>query len=129
VLSRIDMGRPFEIHSIRPSLGRDWSGRPRFNWIVEITQGAPLDPADADRPRRLWSGVFRGGTTLVLDAATGKVRYSIRKPVDDEPRRARQRRYQLDGDGDAEGVAALAATYYAARSGDYREPFAMLHRW
>jgi hypothetical protein len=119
VLAEMDLEAPFEVHSIRPSLGRDWSGRPRFNWIVELTQRHEefLDPK---RPGSTPDYYFRTGSTLVIDAATAHVRYSIRKPLD-PARRERQRAFQW---GDAR--TGLAEAYFGA-SGT-REPFAMLHR-
>jgi hypothetical protein len=124
VPSAIDPALPFEVHSLRPSVRGDWSGRPRCHWIVELTQRMPqwvaaADEADARPP----DYYFRGGCTLVLDAETGRVRYSIRKPLD-AARRERQRRYVLD-----EGGASAAATYFGGPGGDDDEPFAALHRF
>ncbi|HET6546923.1 MAG TPA: hypothetical protein VFG79_00610, partial [Solirubrobacter sp.] len=112
VLSGLDVTRPFEVHSIRPGLGRDRLGRPRFNWIVEVTQQFP-DALGADV-----TPPFRTGSTLVIDAATGRVRYSIRKPFD--PARVERQRAYFDDD------TSLAAVYFGAREPE--EPFAMLHR-
>jgi hypothetical protein len=57
-----------------------------------------------------------------VDAVTGRVRYSIKKPLSDA-RADRQRRYVLD-----EGNRNLAATYFQSVTGRTREPFAMVHR-
>jgi hypothetical protein len=124
VLSGIDASLPFEVHSIRPSVRTDWSGRPRFQWVVELTQriGQFVDPADEQRGATP-DYYFRGGCTLLIDAETGKVRYSIKKRLDDE-RRERQRRFLLE-----EGNESLAATYFGGVTGDDQEPFAMLHRF
>ena len=58
----------------------------------------------------------------MVDAETGKVRYSINKPLDDA-RRERQRRYLLE-----DGNETLAATYFGGIGREQNEPFAMLHR-
>ncbi|MGI8593855.1 MAG: hypothetical protein ACR2ML_05740 [Solirubrobacteraceae bacterium] len=124
VLSGIDPTRRFEVHSIRPSLGIDWKEEPRFQWVIELTQRIPqyIDPDD-DRPGATPDFYFRGGCTLLVDARTGKVRYSIKKPLD-EARRERQRRYVLD-----EGNESLAATYFGGVASETSEPFAALHRF
>jgi hypothetical protein len=66
---------------------------------------------------------FQGGSTLIVDALTGKVRYSIRKPLN-EARKARQHRYFLE-----EASQDLAATYFGRVVSEDNEPFAMLHRF
>jgi len=125
VLGGIDPELPFEVHSLRPSIRVDWEGKPVFQWVIELTQRVPQylhgdaelrtgDPPDY---------YFRGGCALLVDAQTGKVRYSIRKRLDDA-RRARQRRYFVDG-----GSRSLAATYFGGVASEDREPFAMLHRY
>jgi hypothetical protein len=124
-ISGIDPKRTFEVHSIRPSMRSDWEGRPRFQWIVELTQRLPqfVDPADAKKPGAEPDYYFRGGCTLILEADTGKVRYAVRKPLDEE-RRARQLAYLTDT-----GNQNLAATYFGGVTSDDNEPFAMLHRF
>ena len=90
-LSGINFELPVEVHSIRPSFRSDWEGRPRFQWVIELTQrdGKFTDPEgwlDPDGGSEYW---FRGGCTLVVDAETGKLRYSIRKTLDDARRERR----------------------------------------
>lgn len=119
VLDDIDPERPFEVHSIRPSTGTDWYGRPRFHWIIEViqTEDAHLDPdapVDAEPDARLL-----GGVTLVVDGRSGRVRYMIHKPLD-EARRTRQLARLRERSG-----AGLAATFSLGRAD---EPFALLHR-
>src|SRR5262249_42078208 len=41
ITSGIDPRWPFEVHSIRPSFRTDWEGRPRYQWIIELTQRVP----------------------------------------------------------------------------------------
>jgi hypothetical protein len=124
VLSGIDPDLGFEVHSLRPSIRLDWWGKPTFQWVIELTQRIPQYFDDADRTTGATPDYyFRGGCTLVVDAQTGKVRYSIKKKLD-EARKARQRAYSLD-----EGNRTLAATYFGRLASDDREPFAMLHRF
>jgi hypothetical protein len=122
VLAGIDPELPFEVHSLRPSIRMDWEGRPNFQWVIELTQRIPQrigDQADGgDKP----DYYFRGGCTLLVDAETGKVRYSIKKKLN-ETRKARQRQFFLD-----EGSRSLAATYFGPPGTEEREPFALLHR-
>ncbi len=123
-ISGINFELPVEVHSIRPSFRTDWEGRPRFQWVIELTQrdGKITDPEgwiDPDGEAEFW---FRGGCTLVVDAETAKVRYSIRKKLNDD-RRERQRRYLLE-----DGNENLAATYFGGVGRQRSEPFAMLHR-
>ena len=60
--------------------------------------------------------------TLLVDARTGRVRYSIPKHLDDPKRRKEQRRYMA-------GVvnSSLYAAYF--RGVHEQEPFAALHRF
>jgi hypothetical protein len=103
-------------------MGNDWEGRPRFRWIIELTQRIP-QYADAEAEREHHPAFyFRGGCTLVVDAETGRVQYSIRKPLDDA-RRERQRHFMLE-----QGDENLGATYFGGVETDRKEPFAMLHR-
>jgi len=125
VLGGIDPALRFEVHSIRPSIRTDWEGTPRFQWIIELTQRVPQYlEADEERPEGAPADYyFRGGCTLVVDAETGKMRYSIKKPLD-AARQERQRRYLLE-----EGNENLAATYLGGIARDENEPFALLHRF
>ena len=96
ILSGIDPELKFEVHSIRPSLRTDWNEQPRLQWVIELTQRIPqyADPA-AEGTSAAPDYYFRGGCTLLVDAETGKVRYSIKKPLNDA-RKERQRRYLLE---------------------------------
>lgn len=106
-LAGIDPSHKFEVHSLRPSRATGWTGELRFRWVIELTQRV--------------GRYFRGGCTLIVDAQTGRVVYSIRKPLT-EARKERQRAY-MEGETD-EG---LAATYFGPVA-ESMEPFAMLHR-
>jgi hypothetical protein len=111
-LRGIDPKLPVEVHSFRPATVTDVTGELRFLWVVELTQ--LLIEGDTR---------YRGGCTLLLDGQTGKVRYSIRKPLS-ATRKERQQAF-LMGDGDP----SLAGTYFAGGvTTEAREPFALLHR-
>jgi hypothetical protein len=120
----IDPALRFEVHSIRPSLRSDWEGRPRFQWVIELTQRIPqrLDGEAAGDPAADPDYYFRGGCTLIVDAESGGIRYSIEKALDEE-RKERQRRYVLE-----QANENLAGTYFGGVAGEMNEPFAMLHR-
>ena len=115
---------PFEVHSIRPSMRTDWKGKPRFQWVIELTQRIPqyLDRRRARRgrgarlllPRRLHAGGRRRDRQGALQ----------HQEALDERRKERQRRYLLD-----EGNESLAATYFGGVAERRDEPFAMLHRF
>lgn len=124
ILSGIDPKLKFEVHSIRPSMRIDWNEQPRLQWVIELTQRIPqyADPA-AEGSGAAPDYYFRGGCTLLVDADTGKVRYSVKKPLNDA-RKEKQRRYLLE-----EGNESLAATYFGDVTTEGNEPFAMLHRF
>ena len=123
-LSGFDPALPFEVHSLRPSSRVDWRGESHFQWVIELTQRIPefFAPARAEVPGAKPDYYFRGGTTLLVDADTCRVRYAIRKRLDSRERRENQRSYMTD-------VArrSLHATYFRAGGGN--EPFAALHRF
>src|SRR5262249_42216412 len=102
----IDPEKKFEVHSVRPSYRTDWRGRPRFQWIIEITQRIGEKDPDFPRPDVEFDYFFRGGVTLIVDGEDGKVRFGIRKPLSDR-RREMQRKYYL-----GQGNEGLAATYF-----------------
>ena len=122
VLGGLDLRQQFEVHSVRPSVGSDWLGRPQLTWVVELVQSVPAYFDAAQPPDAPADFTFRGGCTLLIDGRTGQIRYSIKKPLD-EARLRRQRDYLL-----GVGVQSLAATYFGGPEQNALEPFAMLHR-
>lgn len=121
-LTMINPDYPFEIHSLRPATRFDWRGKPHFQWIIVIMQSRP-ESLDGNLPESQEPDyIFRGGATLLVDAETGKVRYSIHKRIDSPGRRERQRKYMTEI---ANG--SLHATYFRESQSD--EPFAILHRF
>ena len=63
-----------------------------------------------------------GGCTLLVDLATGRVRYAIRKDIRSENRMQQQRDFLFGGT-----ETTLGATYFRAFA-RRAEPFALLHR-
>jgi hypothetical protein len=122
-LDIIDPAYKFEVHSLRPSKRIDWQGRAHYQWVIEITQRRMLpltEGADRTAPEAQ-SFCFRGGATLLVDAASGRVRYIIRKRMDSAVRMARQRAFLRNTPSQS-----LYATY--SPHGHEEEPFAVLHR-
>ncbi|HUE86529.1 MAG TPA: hypothetical protein VMO26_10665 [Vicinamibacterales bacterium] len=124
-ISGIDPTMTFEVHSIRPSIRNGAEGTRHFQWNIELTQRVPqfLDQSELRQAGAAPDYYFRGGCTLIVDAETGKVRYSIKKPLN-ERRKERQRRYFVE-----EANQNLAATYFGGIASEENEPFAMLHRF
>jgi hypothetical protein len=120
-----------EVHSVRPARRVGPDGQHFAELVVEITQSRNGFPsADAQeaaeaRPadqQPTPSFKLRGGCTLLVDLATGRVRYAIRKDIRSEGRMQRQRDF-LFGNTDT----TLGATYFGAFA-RRAEPFALLHR-
>jgi hypothetical protein len=125
MLSGIRPEIKLEVHSVRPSIRTDWEGKPSFQWIVELTQRIPQfsDKGPKESTSRKPDYYARGGCTLLIDAATSKVRYTISKKLD-EARIERQRHFILEQENET-----LAATYFGGVGREEAEPFAMLHRF
>lgn len=129
---RIKNGRPiFEVHSLRPARRVGPDGNQLNQVIISITQKREvslLDKAssktaektDADYNPKFW---FRGGCTLILDLNDLCLRYSITKPIDDEERLNRQKKYRFN-----KTDVSLRSTYFNRIEQDGNEPFAFLHR-
>ncbi len=79
-----------------------------------------LNPAGRDDEYNQF--IFRGGCTLIFDLDTLDLCYAIKKPIDDESRIERQRRYLL-----GEWGMPDRAAYAGGRIGDEPEPLALLH--
>jgi hypothetical protein len=121
-LAIIDPSFPFEVHSLRPSTRFDWQGKPHYQWIIVIMQSRPESLDGSLKNEHEADYLFRGGATLLVDAETGKVRYSINKHINSVGRRERQRKFMNEI---ARG--SLYATYFHGKQED--EPFAVLHRF
>lgn len=112
-----------EVTGVRPARRVDDRGRSRVDFVVELRQNrqVALDPKDQ---AKLDSGkivpntlTLRGGATLLIDADSGKCRYSIYKHILSE-RRLENLRAMYERHGPRYGVAVARM----------KEPFAMLHR-
>lgn len=117
-----------EVHSVRLARRQGPDGQEQQDWVIEITQRRRgyLDPdiqravdSDAAVPPDpdFW---FRGGATLLVDQLTGRIRYAVRKRIDDDERLEAQRRF-LSGSTSRAG----ASVYFDDK---VAEPFALLHR-
>jgi hypothetical protein len=122
----------FEVHSFRGARRVGPDGEKVDEVIISLTQerSVPLylqpEPDDGEAETAgneddEANFLFRGGCTLILDLQTLRLKYVIKKRIDDEARLDRQRAYRT---GDAQ--ASLRFTYFGrAQTGE--EPFALLH--
>ena len=81
----------------------------------KLESGEALEPRPGDF-------LFRGGTTLIFDMFSRRLRYTIRKRITDDARLNAQREFLK---GRADGSLAIA---YSGQPDDDREPFAMVHQ-
>lgn len=123
-------GLVVEVHSVRATRRAGPDGQDLRQLVIEVTQRRqgyfdPSKQAERDRapPKddavEPGDFVFRGGATLIIDLRDGKLRYLIRKSIDDDARLDLQRRVLLD-------PTALSFTY--SQGSGRAEPFALLHR-
>jgi hypothetical protein len=89
-----------------------------LNDEIQAAQDTNQDPAKV-RPADF---IFRGGATLIFDLKSRKLRYVIRKRIDNKDRLSQQRDF-LNA---ADRFGAMAAMYSGSPLPD--EPFAMMHR-
>ncbi len=112
----------FQIHSLRPARRVGPDGDSLNQLIISIIQSRDIKvkPRAGEKPL---SFIFRGGSTLVLDLDTMRLRYAITKDIADEARVERYSQYRrglmIDG--------SSRATYFR-HLGGAEEPFALLHR-
>ncbi|MFP3681204.1 hypothetical protein SB725_29360 [Pseudomonas sp. SIMBA_041] len=121
-----------EVHSVRTCRRAGPDGQDLRQLVIEVTQKrqgfldkhkqAIQDQQDMVGPTPPLTSdfLFRGGATLIIDLRDRKVRYVIRKRIDDEERLAFQRDFL------GVGTDSLALTYRDAHAND--NPFAMMHR-
>lgn len=113
-----------EIAGVRPTRRLDDRGRSRVDFVVELrqTREIALRPEQQkllDNGRKVDDVLkLRGGATLLIDADTGKCRYSIDKPILSDQRAANLR----------ELYRRYGPRYGVEPEFKVREPFAMLHR-
>jgi hypothetical protein len=119
----------FEVHSVRTSQRIGPDGQQNCQVIIEIVQRrkAFYDPDDQAALDRNPAGfaeakedfVFRGGSTVIIDPATGAICYWLRKRIDDDRRLEREREFRL-GTGNVSNRAI-----YSEPSAE--KTFALLH--
>jgi hypothetical protein len=107
----LDRRLPFEVHQLHRAMRVSTSGRPVPQLIVNLTQEKPLAGAPG--------GLFRGGSTLIVDLTVPAVRYRIMKNVDSRARQQRTLEFNRQVSGDP-----LHALLFAPQR---KEPFAALH--
>lgn len=123
-------GPAVEVHSVRTTRRAGPDGQDVRQLVVEVTQKR-RGYFDTDQQARIDSGaelydpqthpndfVFRGGATLIIDLRENKLRYVIRKRIDDDVRLRQQGEHMGTPDG-------FGFTY---TPGAHGEPFAMTHR-
>ncbi|HJQ61208.1 MAG TPA: hypothetical protein VJ890_30165 [Vineibacter sp.] len=119
-----------EVHSVRATRRMGPDGQDVRQLVVEVTQRRDgyFDPEKQKKADAGTRGlgpadfVFRGGATLIIDLREKRLRYVMRKRIDNDERLQEQRDLLLRPDG-------FAFTYVAGALGPGgREPFAMKHR-
>lgn len=124
-----------EFHAVRPTRRVTPANDVQTDLVVVVTQKR-YGFVDEDEQRAADTGrladpaghadfIFRGGATLLVDLATGDVRYLIGKNILDADRLDRQRRYVAERLN-----PTVRGVYFGSRSGAHgtAEPFAFLHR-
>jgi hypothetical protein len=120
----------FEVHAVRPTVRIRQNGQSTYELLVLITQRQyqelKVDGEDL-------SFRFRSGCTLLIDPATGQVRYSIVKRIDSDGRKARQReflRLRLQAEGtSARGLYGVTNQQEKDASARVpQEPLRLVHR-
>src|SRR5206468_825483 len=101
-------------HSVRPARRINSRGQQMTDLVIEAVQRIKMRDPDTDQ-----TTVHRGGCTLLIDMQQERIRYTIRKRVDNASRlQAEQNFIRMVGED---------SQAYFDSSGQ-REPFAMLHR-
>lgn len=118
-----------EVHSVRATRRAGPDGQDLRQLVIEVAQRR-RGYFDEERQRQADAGeisedgdfTFRGGATLIIDLRDKKLRYVIRKRIDDPERLKEQRAFLAQPRG-------AAFTYIPDATGAAaREPFAMVHR-
>lgn len=116
----------FEVHSFRGARRVGPDGNTLDEVIISLTQWqrVPQVKGEAIAEDGSNSFIFRGGCTLILDLLTLKLKYVVRKLIDNsDGRLARQRAYRA-----GEGSASLREMYFGRSEFALNpEPFSLLH--
>ena len=123
----LDLDLPVEVHSLRPAQRTTLEGELRTDLVAVVTQKRSMsrDTGSPDGP----GFDFRGGCTLILDRdydAPCPIRYAISRPVFNDRRAERVRKFQF-GQGIADQYGGSASAFYAGDGGAHSEPFAVVH--
>lgn len=123
-----------EVQSLRVARRLAPDGQSITELIATIVQRRPMRFGDGDPEcLKTWNDKdeanadawFYGGCTLLIDIATGQVRYCVGKYINSKTRWSRQLKFQKNAI-----ASSMGAMYYGRRSvnaGD--EPFAAMHRF
>jgi hypothetical protein len=111
----------FQIHSLRPARRVGPDGTSLNQLIISIIQSRDIK-VKATPGEKPSSFTFRGGSTLVLNLDTMRLRYAITKDIADAARLERHIQY-----GRALTGGSPRATYFSHLQ-NAAEPFALLHR-
>jgi len=122
----LDAKKSFEVHTARIAFRASPDGGVSPQLLLGLLQSTtkPVDPDDPNGPAM----AFEGGSTVVADLRTQKVRYCIRKHLQSSSRLLRQQAFALSE------FDSLRATYLGVRSlsdsgsAFGKEPFALIHR-
>jgi hypothetical protein len=101
----------FEVHALRRAMRTDDDGKTVPQVIVALTQTRKM--------KGMPDHFFRGGSTLVVDLASDKIKYRIVKNINNGPRLDRTAAFIREADDDP-----LRALFFGS---DRDEPFAALH--
>ena len=110
-----DDGNPIaQIHSVRPARRIGSRGQELTDLVIEAVQRIVVTDPDTGEQT-----THRGGCTLLIDLQNERIRYAIRKRVNNESRIEAERNFMRM-------VTDNGQPYFAPNAD--REPFAMLHR-
>ncbi len=103
-----------EIHSVRPARRIGSNGEQLIDLVIEMVQRyVETDPLTGAET------TFRGGCTILIDLEQERIRYAIRKRVDNANRIAAMKSFAMS-------AANGTSPYFLSDAAE--EPFAMLHR-
>lgn len=102
---------PVEVHSVRTTRRTGPDGQDLRQLVIVVNQQVQVDGIK-----------FRGGATLLVDLRDGRIRYIVRKRIDDRKRLERQRAYLEGREWEVLGMT------YGGPADRKKEPFAMAHR-
>ncbi len=126
-LDAVDGKYSFEVHAFRGARRVGPDGNSLDEVIISVTQRRPVGlegdlPPAPDDPDAF---DFRGGCTLILDLQTLRLKYVVRKLIDNSDERLTRQRAYRTGE---EGRASLRAMYFGkSELTANREPFSLLH--